>query len=81
MAIKRKIQPGTPDGRTLARGLMLLGYGIIAVPTGIVTSELAAAQGVVMTSPKPVTTQTCPVCHRQGHDVDAVHCKFCGSKL
>jgi voltage-gated potassium channel len=54
---------------------MIIGYGILAVPTGIVTVELATAMR------KPVTTQTCPSCTRQGHDLDAVHCKYCGDKL
>lgn len=75
------VLPGTTIGKILSAGLMILGYAIIAVPTGIVTSEIAAAQRAVIAAPKPVTTQTCPACHRQGHDVDAVHCKFCGSKL
>jgi voltage-gated potassium channel len=54
---------------------MILGYGIIAVPTGIVTVELAnAARG-------QVSTQACPVCGAEGHDVDALFCKHCGSSL
>ncbi|HEX6623287.1 MAG TPA: ion transporter [Pyrinomonadaceae bacterium] len=69
------ISPKTPVGQTLAALVMIIGYGIIAVPTGIVTVEIAQA------ARKPVSTQACPACSSQGHDVDAVHCKYCGAKL
>ena len=69
------ISPKTPVGQTLAAVVMVVGYGIIAVPTGIVTVEIAQAVG------KPVSTQACPNCASQGHDADAVHCKYCGAKL
>jgi voltage-gated potassium channel len=69
------IAPVTPLGKTLASFLMILGYGIIAVPTGIVTVELAGARK------SEVTTQACPHCSRYGHDADAVHCKYCGAAL
>lgn len=69
------ISPKTPAGQTLAAVVMIIGYGIIAVPTGIVTVEIAQA------ARKPVSTQSCPDCSSQGHDVDAVHCKYCGAKL
>jgi len=69
------ISPKTPVGQTLAAAVMIIGYGIIAVPTGIVTVEIAQAVR------KPVSTQACPDCSSQGHDVDAVHCKYCGAKL
>ncbi|MFV0423875.1 ion transporter [Oleidesulfovibrio sp.] len=67
------ISPRTPLGQGIASFIMLMGYGIIAVPTGIVTSALVR--------PRPVSTQACPVCGRDGHDVDAVHCKYCGGHL
>lgn len=70
------ITPKSPLGQFLASCLMILGYGIIAVPTGIVTSELTRASRLF-----PVSAQACPSCSRQGHDVDATFCKFCGSKL
>jgi voltage-gated potassium channel len=54
---------------------MVLGYGIIAVPTGIVSVELAQTRNL------KVTTQSCPDCSAGGHDSDAVHCKHCGAKL
>jgi voltage-gated potassium channel len=70
------IAPETTLGRVLASALMVLGYGIIAVPTGIMTVELQrAARGL---SPRAVR---CAACGREGHDADAVHCKQCGAKL
>lgn len=69
------ITPKTMPGQMLASMLMIAGYGIIAVPTGIVTTELARASAA-----KP-TTQACPNCSAQGHDPDAKFCKFCGSGL
>ena len=70
------IAPQTPLGKILASAIMIMGYGIIAVPTGIVSVELAGvAKG------KKVSTQACPDCGAGGHAPDAVHCKYCGSKL
>jgi voltage-gated potassium channel len=69
------IAPQTPLGKILASAIMILGYGIIAVPTGIVSVELA---GVTR---KRITTRACPDCGVGGHEHDAVHCKFCGAKL
>jgi voltage-gated potassium channel len=69
------VAPHTPLGKILASAIMILGYGIIAVPTGIVSVELA---GVTR---KKITTQACPECGAGGHDGDAVHCKYCGSNL
>jgi voltage-gated potassium channel len=69
------IAPQSPIGKALAAAIMVLGYSLIIVPTGIVTAELAHS-GV-----KPVSTQVCPDCMAEGHDVDASHCKFCGSRL
>jgi len=68
------IAPGTPLGQLLAALLMILGYGIIAVPTGIVTVELAHAG-------RAVSRQACPACGAEGHDIDATHCKHCGARL
>jgi voltage-gated potassium channel len=70
------LSPRTPLGQMLASVVMIIGYGIIAVPTGIVTVELAqAARG------KKITTQSCPSCSAEGHDADAVYCKYCGASL
>ncbi len=70
------IAPVTPLGKLLASFVMALGYGIIAVPTGIVTVELAQAARA-----SAISTQACPACGREGHDFDARHCKFCGAPL
>jgi voltage-gated potassium channel len=70
------ITPVTPLGKAFATVIMLLGYAIIAVPTGLVTAELAKAK-----DEHQLTTQTCPNCLRQGHDTDATHCKYCGAAL
>jgi len=69
------ISPRTPFGQALAALVMIIGYGIIAVPTGIVSVELAQA------ARKAVSTEACPSCSRQGHDVDATYCKYCAAKL
>ncbi len=69
------IAPQTPLGKILASAIMIMGYGIIAVPTGIVSVELAGV------SKKKINTQACPECGAGGHDGDAVHCKYCGDKL
>lgn len=69
------ISPQTPLGQLLASVLMIMGYGIIAVPTGIVTVQLAEAQRLAS------NTQSCPSCGASGHANDAVHCKYCGHKL
>jgi voltage-gated potassium channel len=69
------LAPQSPLGKVLASVVMLLGYGILAVPTGIVTVELARA------ARSPISTQACPACGRDGHDGDAVHCKYCGGRL
>lgn len=71
------IAPATVLGRMLASLLMIAGYGIIAVPTGIMTMEIqkaSARRGM----PRAVT---CPNCGRDGHDHDAKHCKECGTQL
>ena len=70
------ISPQTPLGQTLSAFVMIIGYGIIAVPTGIVTSELSKA-GNEDEGPK----LHCPECESVKHDEDAVHCKYCGKEL
>ncbi len=69
------IAPQTVPGKLFASSVMIIGYAIIAVPTGIVTVELANAR-----RPK-VSTQSCRRCCAEGHDFDARYCKFCGTKL
>lgn len=67
------ISPETDLGQAIASLVMILGYGIIAIPTGIVTAELAYTQ--------QVSTQSCPECSAEGHAPDASHCRYCGAKL
>jgi voltage-gated potassium channel len=69
------VSPQTPLGKLLASVVMIIGYAIIAVPTGIVTSELTSARN------RGHSRQACPVCGREGHDDDALHCKHCGAAL
>jgi voltage-gated potassium channel len=69
------ISPHTGVGQALASLVMILGYAIIAVPTGIVSVEMSHAFGA------GISTQACPECSAEGHDVDARHCKFCGAAL
>jgi voltage-gated potassium channel len=68
------ITPQTVLGRTLASIVMLLGYTIIAVPTGIVSASL-------FKDDDDVTNDACPQCNREGHDSDARHCKYCGASM
>lgn len=68
------IAPQTVLGQTLASFIMILGYGIIAVPTGIVTSKMQTTQ-------QQVSGQACPSCSREGHSADAKFCKYCGEKM
>lgn len=69
------ISPKTWLGQLFASFVMILGYGIIAVPTGIVTVALSRAPEA------NVSTQVCPGCAAEGHDADARFCKHCGTKL
>jgi voltage-gated potassium channel len=68
------IAPRTPIGQMIASALMITGYAVIAIPTGIVSVELASAT-------RKVSTQACPACGTGGHDPDARHCKRCGAAL
>ena len=68
------IAPTTVIGQIVASGIMILGYGIIAVPTGIVTSEMA---GLNKTREKHVL---CPECNAR-NESDAKFCKMCGSHM
>ena len=70
------VTPRTVIGQLAASGFMILGYAILAVPTGIVSVELAHAS-----RHRPVSTQVCLNCSAEGHDADASHCKYCGTSL
>ncbi len=69
------IAPQTITGKVLASAVMIMGYGIIAVPTGIVTVEIATARRQL------ATTRSCQACGAELHDPDAKFCKHCGTKL
>jgi voltage-gated potassium channel len=70
------VTPKTDLGRFIASFIMLLGWGTLAVPTGIVTSEMTAQR-----MSRPAARRTCPGCHAQDHDADARFCKRCGTAL
>ena len=70
------IAPQTVTGKFLASIVMVTGYGIIAVPTGIVSAEIAQAA-----RPLGISTQACPNCAHGAHDPDARFCKRCGQPL
>jgi len=69
------IVPMTIFGKIVASFIMILGYGIIAVPTGIVTAEFSRKRK------EKVNTQVCPDCTAEGHDINAEFCNKCGAKL
>ena len=69
------ISPTTPFGQFLAAAVMIMGYVVIAVPTGIVSAEIASGDHMQFNS------QTCRFCAQEGHDDDAIHCKYCGELL
>ncbi|MEE4245107.1 MAG: ion transporter [Kangiellaceae bacterium] len=71
------IAPVTPLGQFIAAGIMIMGYGIIAVPTGIYSAELVKAY----TGIPDINNQACPACGATGHAFDADFCKYCGHAL
>ncbi|MGZ8524956.1 MAG: ion transporter, partial [Chitinophagaceae bacterium] len=70
------VSPVTPLGKFIASIIMLMGYGIIAVPTGIITTEM-----VLAIRSKKENPEVCPHCGKEGHDADARFCKSCGGAL
>jgi voltage-gated potassium channel len=68
------IAPQSPLGQAFAASLMIIGYSIIAVPTGIVTVELAQISKTIQMVP-------CPGCGLKAHLQDARYCRHCGSQL
>lgn len=68
--------PHTDLGRLIASFMMLLGWGILAVPTGIVSAEMTARR-----FQRPPTPRTCPDCLTEGHDPEARYCAHCGTRL
>lgn len=71
------IAPITPLGRFIAAFIMITGYGIIAVPTGIVSAEYSKSSS----QPLPTNTQACPYCNESKHLDKAEYCHNCGNKL
>lgn len=71
------LAPETALGKLLAACVMVLGYGIIAVPTGIVTAEIVQT----VASNRPITTRHCPACQTEGHLYDSTYCRDCGEEL
>ncbi len=69
------ITPQTNLGQLIAAGAMLTGYSIIAVPTGILTAELATEMR------RERSQRRCDKCRGAGHENDALYCKFCGHTL
>ena len=70
------IAPSTALGQTVASMIMILGYGVLAVPTGIVSAEM-----VKQNQDMNLSDQVCKTCMLEHHDVDAHYCKRCGSQL
>ena len=70
------ITPKTDLGRLISSLMMLLGWGTLAVPTGIVTSELTAQR-----FQHKITTRTCHECLTEGHAPEAVYCMHCAARL
>jgi len=81
------IAPKTPLGEFLAAMMMILGYGLIAVPTGIVSVEISKAEkdkAVAVKGEKgklKEEVRRCENCMRPGHDTDAVFCKYCAHHI
>lgn len=71
------ITPKTDLGRLISSAMMMLGWGVLAVPTGIVTTEMALQRSRL---PTP-TTRTCQNCLTEGHSATARYCMHCGHKL
>lgn len=69
------ISPQTALGQFLASFVMIMGYGIIAVPTGIVTVEMSRTDKLGLTG------RVCPNCHAEGHHADAYFCYNCGYRF
>lgn len=71
------VVPITVTGKVTTAVLVLVGYSLIIIPTGILTAEIATKGG----GQQAVTTRSCSSCMAQGHDADARHCKYCGESI
>ena len=74
------ITPKTDIGRFIASLVMMFGWGILAVPTGIVSAEMIAQHAIKKTLTES-TTRTCHSCTTEGHSAEAKHCNQCGAEL
>ncbi|RKS93938.1 voltage-gated potassium channel [Flavobacterium limicola] len=72
------ISPITPLGQAIASVVMIMGYGIIAVPTGIVSAEFANSN---RKKPRSERTNPCNECGTEGHEFNAKYCFHCGAEL
>lgn len=72
------LAPTTVLGQFIASAIMILGYSIIAVPTGIISTEMS--RNNTKNTPQ-LNTQVCETCHCKEHDDDALYCKRCGAAL
>lgn len=72
------ISPITPLGQAIASVVMIMGYGIIAVPTGIVSAEFANSN---RKKPRSERINPCSVCGTEGHEFNAKYCFHCGAEL
>lgn len=70
------VVPVTAAGKVISAVLILVGYSLIIVPTGFVSAEVLKAR-----RDKAITTISCQSCITEGHDEDAIYCKFCSEKL
>ncbi len=70
------IAPVTALGQFIAAIIMIMGYGVLAVPTGIVSAEM-----VKQVKQDQLSTRVCKACMMEGHDADASFCKYCGEEL
>ena len=75
------ITPATTLGRFIASALILIGYSIIAVPTGIYTAELASSLRQADPKTRILDNRGCPECGLEGHDPEACFCRGCGHAL
>ena len=75
------IAPATTLGRFITSILILIGYSVIAVPTGIYTAELASSLRQADARTRVVDNRACPDCGMEGHDPEAHYCRCCGHAL
>jgi voltage-gated potassium channel len=72
------ITPKTDLGRAISAVVMIIGYAIIAVPTGIITAELSQE---VKRQNERSARRSCPKCRKIGYDIEANYCLICGAEL